>query len=334
MLGTRFGSDSASTFKVPNFSGLYPKSIGGNITSPYTSTSQSSVTLTSANIPSMAVRNTSGSDSSKLGFTTDTKSISPTFTTKVWLKSLPTISLSSGSLDSLMKEMLKHYHLPGQLAYGGSEQIGVLASNAQMYNKTNTVSDTTIGAHKLKFPNAISPGNTSSAVTDSDKRVTYEGISRNGSLVTGQGTAASTGRSVVVSGTEIQNQNVSWSLTSLGIQSRAVSSGINAGWSISAGEGNSTYFGASTSAPSGAFTHNHTGTLSLGTLRVGNTNSSGSPTPVPVEPSYYKVNTYIYLGESLIVPETSQQIRAESQGTAYAAPTVSSEMQAIGSGLG
>lgn len=320
VLGTRFGGDS-TTFKVPNYSGLYPKSLIGNITSPYTNTTDSKVTLTASNIPTMQVRNTSGSDTSKISITVDTKAISaPAYTTKVWFKTLPTISLSKTVLDNLMKSMLKHYHIPGNLAY----HADTLDSNAFMYNQTNTVSDSTVGSHRIKFPSAIDPGSNATTYVDSNKKVTYTGIRTTGPINTGVGNQ---GEAALPAAVGKKGPNISWGLTSLGIQSKSIASDIDADLEVTAGEsGSSKYFDARTSTTTN-LNHSHTGSLALSSLKVGTTGSSA--TPITIEPSYYKVNTYIYLGQSLVVPETSTTVTIENQGTAYAAPSISPEMYTI-----
>jgi microcystin-dependent protein len=333
VLGTRFGGDG-TTFKVPNYSGLYPKSLIGNITSPYTNSTDSKVTLTASNIPTMQVRNTSGSDTSKISITVDTKAISaPAYTTKVWFKTLPTISLSKTVLDNLMKSMLKHYHIPGYL----SGVDNYMSAMSVMYNKSVTVKHTGTGGGQVTFSDvvlngtrtsSIDPGSNSTSVVDSDKKVSYLGIRTTGPIETNIPAGGAAGpKSSRVQGEVYGPPGISWGLTSLGIQSKAIASDIDADLEVTAGEaGSSKYFDARTSTTTN-LNHSHTGSLTLSSLKVGTTGSS--TTPITIEPSYYKVNTYIYLGQSLVVPETSTTVTIENQGTAYAAPSISPEMYTI-----
>lgn len=313
VLGYSFGGSSSSNyFNLPDYGSNYVKSSTGNVTASNYKGGRSSFSLGANNIPSMQVKNTSGSNADKItmSFTTSNTTLSssnlPSVTTTVKFKNQPTAKLESAALTDMMNIMLKHYHLPGQAAYHPGP--GVLDSNAVMVNTgRGVITKSGTGVYQLDFDSSIKPS------------VAHVGIWRDGNATNGNTTVAAATRNTV-------NSKVYWSLTSLGISDTTISSTKYESVTLSGLNANDTsIFAVSNSIGTGK-AHNHTGSvdISLSSLKVGTT---GSVASVNLDPSYVQMNYYMYIGQPLIVPETSQQITINfTKGTVYTSPTVSQEL--------
>lgn len=310
VLGDRFGSGNTNNFVLPDYSDRYSKSVKGDI-SGTANKGRNSFTLTQSNIPKMDV--TLGSTST--GETTATATFAGTSAN---------ISVGIDNKKLLQATAKNHYHLIGVAPYTTSVLEDGYASSVAA--ATGWVIDSTSGTsgsggyYFVKYPDSatyLKP--TNMGYSNISPSISYKGIAKKGTNPNGSTMAiASIEKSNSTSGTEV-NYHSRWAISSLGV--------LN---TTSNFDANRMDYGTTTSnvtsyTPKGSITvkkHSHT----LPSMKVGTTGSSA--TAVALNPSYYEVNTYIFLGQSLVMPDETVERRIDSQGNVYTTPSLSAEYYA------
>lgn len=307
VLGNRFGQGDTNYFVLPDYSDRYLKSVKGNI-SGTTNKGRSSFTLTQSNIPKMDVT---------LGSTTTGK----TTASATFSGTSASISVGIDNKKLLQATAKNHYHLTGVSPYLVAD-LNNRSSVAAAIDWTVVTNSSITGWHDVKYPGAsTNPGKLPSGwnmgYKDISPDINYKGIGKNGTV----GGSAST---LAIASLETPNTagptyHSRWAISSLGILNTGTDFNVN-NKDYGTTKSNETSY-----TPKGTITgkeHNH----SLPSMKVGTTGSS--TTAIALNPSYYEVNTYIFLGQSLVMPDETEERRIDSQGNVYTAPSLSAEYYA------
>ena len=312
VLGTRFGSYTDSEgnkyFKVPNYSGRYRKSVGTNITSSSYAKGRSSFTLASSNIPKMdvSVSSTTGETAPTASFAGKSKDIKVTINNK-----------------TLIANVAKnHYHLSGAVSANVDNTTVPDNGASAVPGITNWPVERVVstGTYRVTYP-STSTGDlkpTNMGYNSISPSISYYGLTKAGST----GSIGGNAYTMVIASKQAYNTagptyGARWALTSLGV----LDTGND--WNANTKDYGTTTSNSTAYTPTGTVTvakHTHT----LPKMTVGTSGSSASA--VDLNPSYCEVNTYIYLGQSLVIKDEETTQTIESQGNIYASPSLSDEL--------